>query len=202
MTRTSIRATSIGSSPASRRRCSPSGSGTSGDKRALPVFVFGMPRSGTTLVEQVLASHSLVHGAGELPLARRAMDSLPSVTPRPENLEASLLAIDAAGVRQLARAYSDGVQSLLARQRSGADPARVVDKLPDNYLYLGLIALMFPKGDALIHVRRDLRDVAVSCWMTHFRSIRWADDQERLARRCQDYRRLMEHWHGPPAHHS
>ena len=167
--------------------------GDVGDERALPVFVFGMPRSGTTLVEQVLASHSLVHGAGELPLARRAMDSLPSVTPRPENLEASLLALDAAGVRQLARAYSDGVQSLLARQRSGADPARVVDKLPDNYLYLGLIALMFPRA-TLIHVRRDLRDVAVSCWMTHFRSIRWADDPEHLARRCQDYRRLMEHW--------
>ena len=77
-TRTSTRATSIGSSPASRRSCSP-GSRDVGDERALPVFVFGMPRSGTTLVEQVLASHSRVHGAGELPLARRAMDSLPSV---------------------------------------------------------------------------------------------------------------------------
>ncbi len=144
-----------------------------------------MPRSGTTLVEQVLASHSQVHGAGELPLARRGMDSLPS--------EASILALDAAGVRQLARSYHDGVQTVLARQGNRAAPARVVDKMPDNYLYLGLIALMFPRA-TLIHVRRDLRDVAVSCWMTHFRSIRWADDLDHLARRCQDYRRLMEHW--------
>lgn len=164
-----------------------------GDETPRPVFIFGMPRSGTTLAEQVLASHSLVHGAGELPLARRAMDSLTSVTPGPENLGASWLALDAAGVRHLARAYDDGVKTLLARRGSGADPARVVDKLPDNYLYLGLIALMFPRA-TLIHVRRDLRDVAVSCWLTQFRSIRWADDPGHLARRCRDYRRLMEHW--------
>ncbi len=167
--------------------------GDVGDEREQPVFVFGMPRSGTTLVEQVLASHSLVHGAGELPLIRRAMDSLPSVTRSPENLETSLLALDDAGVRQLARAYRIGVQTVLDRQGCETDPARVVDKLPDNYLYLGLISLMFPRA-TLIHLRRDLRDVAVSCWMTHFQSIRWADDPEHLARRCQDYRRLMEHW--------
>ena len=167
--------------------------GDVGDEREQPVFVFGMPRSGTTLVEQVLASHSLVHGAGELPLIRRAMDSLPTVTGRPVNLETSLLALDGTGVQRLAHAYRIGARTVLDRQGCGADPARVVDKLPDNYLYLGLIALMFPRA-TLIHVRRDLRDVVVSCWMTHFQSIRWADNPEHLARRCQDYRRLMEHW--------
>ena len=65
--------------------------------------------------------------------------------------------------------------------------------MPDNYLYLGLLALLFPRA-TLIHVRRDVRDVAVSCWMTHFRSIRWADDQGDLARRIGDYSRLMAHW--------
>ena len=65
--------------------------------------------------------------------------------------------------------------------------------MPDNYLYLGLLALLFPQA-TFIHVRRDLRDVAVSCWMTNFRSIRWANDSEHLAGRCRDYRRLMEHW--------
>jgi hypothetical protein len=65
--------------------------------------------------------------------------------------------------------------------------------MPDNYMYLGLIAAMFP-GAVLIHCRRDLRDVAVSCWMTHFRSIRWANDPEHIATRFAQYRRFMDRW--------
>lgn len=164
-----------------------------GDASRQPVFVFGMPRSGTTLVEQVLAGHSQIHGAGELTLVRRALDSLPPASQRPEDFEANLLALDAAGVRHFADVYRTGVQNLLARQKRDQEPSRVVDKMPDNYLYLGLIALMFPQA-TLIHVRRDLRDVAVSCWMNQFRSIRWADAQEDLTRRCLEYQRVMEHW--------
>jgi tetratricopeptide (TPR) repeat protein len=165
-----------------------------GDATERPVFVFGMPRSGTTLVEQVLASHGLIHGAGELPLVRRAMDSLsPPPAGSQEPLVSRVQALDVGSLRRLADAYTAGVNAKVARQSPGADPARVVDKLPDNYLYLGLIALMFPKA-TLIYVRRDLRDVAVSCWMTQFRSIRWADDMGDLARRCQDHVRLMRHW--------
>jgi tetratricopeptide (TPR) repeat protein len=172
-----------------------------GDDRARPIFVFGMPRSGTTLTEQVLASHSQVFGAGELPLARRAMDALPSVVGRignpsseseAEDMSACVAALDAAAVAKLARGYQDGVEKLL-RSEVGDRPLRVVDKMPDNYLYLGLLTLLFPRA-TFIHVRRDVRDMAVSCWMTHFRSIRWADDQEDLARRIGDYQRLMEHW--------
>ena len=65
--------------------------------------------------------------------------------------------------------------------------------MPDNYLYLGLLAALFPRAK-FIHCRRDLRDVAVSCWMTNFRHIRWANDPEHIARRFREYRRLMEHW--------
>jgi tetratricopeptide (TPR) repeat protein len=164
-----------------------------GDDSARPVFVFGMPRSGTTLTEQVLASHSQVFGAGELPLAHQAMDAVPTVADRPEDMTAAVEALDSAGLRQLARKYQERVQKILDRQASGRQPVRVVDKMPDNYLYLGLIALLFPRA-TLIYVRRDLRDVAVSCWMTHFRSIRWADDLDSLARRISDHRRLMAHW--------
>jgi hypothetical protein len=71
---------------------------------------------------------------------------------------------------------------------------RIVDKMPDNYMYLGLLAVMFPRA-VLIHCRRDLRDVALSCWMTDFRSIRWGNDRAHIASRFQQYRRLMEHWH-------
>jgi tetratricopeptide (TPR) repeat protein len=164
-----------------------------GDASVRPVFVFGLPRSGTTLVEQVLASHSRVFGAGELTLARRAMDSVPTAADRPADMSACLEALDAAALARLARGYQDGVDALLPPGALPGQPARVVDKMPDNYLYLGLLALLFPRA-TLIHVRRDVRDVAMSCWLTHFRSIRWADDPEDLARRIRDYQRLTAHW--------
>ena len=58
---------------------------------------------------------------------------------------------------------------------------------------LGLLASLFPRAK-FIHCRRDLRDVAVSCWMTHFREIRWANDQEHIALRFHEYQRIMGHW--------
>src|SRR5207244_4649672 len=74
-----------------------------------------------------------------------------------------------------------------------ADRPRVADKMPDNYLYLGLLAVAFPKAK-FIQCRRDLRDNAVSCWMTNFRQIRWANDPEHIATRFEEYRRIMDHW--------
>ncbi len=76
---------------------------------------------------------------------------------------------------------------------AGDRPDRVVDKMPDNYMYVGLMSVVFPNA-TFIHCRRDLRDIAVSCWMTDFRSIRWANDPEHIASRFQQYRRLMDHW--------
>ncbi len=108
----------------------------SGDSSTQPVFVFGLPRSGTTLVEQILASHSLVFGAGELALGRKSMDNLPAVVNQPEEMTACLAALDADSLAKLARGYQDGVAALLARGTPRpVAPARVVDKMPDNYLY-------------------------------------------------------------------
>ena len=70
---------------------------------------------------------------------------------------------------------------------------RIVDKLPDNYLYAGLLVAMFPNA-AFIHCRRDLRDVAVSCWMSDFRGIRWANNLSHIGRRFRQYCWLMGHW--------
>jgi hypothetical protein len=86
-----------------------------------------------------------------------------------------------------------GEQHLQRLRQLNADRAHVVDKMPGNYLYLGLLAALFPRAK-FIHCRRDLRDVAVSCWMTQFRQIRWASDPDHIAARFQDYLRLMEHW--------
>ncbi len=78
------------------------------------------------------------------------------------------------------------------RDRAGPS-RRIVDKMPENYLYLGLLSILFPRA-TFIHCRRDLRDVAVSCWMTDFSSIRWANDFGQIAARFRQYRRIMDHW--------
>ena len=150
----------------------------------LPVFVVGLPRSGTTLVEQVLASHSRVFAAGEIKLVAETL----SAVARPgRDVIAGLRRADRRAIGLLAEQH-------VARLRSLGGPAlRVVDKLPENYIFLGPLALLFPRAK-FIHCRRELRDVAVSCWMTHFQEIRWANDQEHMAAQFRQYLRVIEHW--------
>ena len=75
----------------------------------------------------------------------------------------------------------------------GMTALRVIDKMPDNYLYMGFLAALFPRA-RFIHCQRDLRDVAVSCWMSNFRAIRWASTPGDIATRFRDYLRLMDRW--------
>lgn len=155
-----------------------------------PVFVVGLPRSGTSLLEQVLASHSRVFGAGEQRLARQDFEILGGGGDGISEARAmdKLQTIDAETVRQLAQGHLDRLAAL------NGTAERIVDKMPDNYLYVGFMALLFPKA-RFLHCCRDLRDVAVSCWLTRFRDIPWSNDFEHLASRFAQYRRVMEHWH-------
>jgi tetratricopeptide (TPR) repeat protein len=159
-----------------------------GNPSTRPVFVFGMPRSGTSLVEQILASHSAVYGAGELYLARDIFSTLPAAAGCSDDPWQSARRLAARGVASLAQQFLAGLSSY----DGGCNP-RIVDKMPQNYTYLGLLAAMFPNA-SFIHCRRDLRDVAVSCWLMKFRAFTWADDQSHLAGRIQQYVRLMDHW--------
>jgi tetratricopeptide (TPR) repeat protein len=164
-----------------------------GDETQQPIFVFGMPRSGTTLVEQILASHSRVHAAGELRLARETFEQIPTVVDRDRPWPDCLAGLDDAEVAELAQRHLEQLEAIVEREPRDSRPDRVVDKMPDNYMYLGMISLLFPCA-TLIHVRRDPRDIALSCWMTNFRSIRWANDLHHLAGRFEGHRRLTDHW--------
>jgi tetratricopeptide (TPR) repeat protein len=152
-----------------------------------PVFVVGMPRSGTTLIEQILASHPRVFGAGELRLAREAFEALPRVTSHAGTLRECLDHLNAETLQVLARQHLDGLMAL------GGGAVRIVDKMPENTLYLGLIAAMFSRAK-IIHCRRDVRDVALSCLTTNFGQVRWACDIDHIASRINEYIRVMDHW--------
>ena len=153
-----------------------------------PVFVVGMPRSGTTLTEQILASHPQVLGVGERPFAMRSFDWVDTTA------DGAWLLPGPEGVREAAHWHRGELAALL--RKAGRDPARVlriVDKMPDNFSLLGWLVTLFPRA-RIIHCRRDMRDVAVSCWITQFSQIEWACRFEHIAARIADYRRVMNHW--------
>ncbi len=131
--------------------------------------------------------HSQVFGAGELPRIRETFETLPAEMNRTGSTLECLSDLDRSAVDRLAGAYLAGLRAL----DQAAD--RVVDKMPDNYLMLGWIAALFPRAK-VIHCRRDVRDVALSCWSTNFAQVRWANDPDHIAGRILDYRRIMEHW--------
>ena len=154
-----------------------------------PVFVVGLPRSGTTLVEQILASHSKVHGAGELLDVLRIFEALPSLVgqPRIDPFQAlELLSPESATAA--AQKYLDSLNTL-----ARAMATRVTDKMPDNIEFLGLIAVLWP-GSRVIICNRDLRDIAVSCWFSGFETNPWINSWEHMARWFADHQRILEHW--------
>ncbi|HEY4970797.1 MAG TPA: sulfotransferase, partial [Steroidobacteraceae bacterium] len=151
-------------------------SGGLGSER--PVFVVGMPRSGTSLTEQILASHPEVHGAGELLYWIFAADAERAVTAEKR----------AATIAELGRAYLKG----LATQ--APDASRVVDKLPVNFRNIGLIHAALP-GARFIHLERNPLDTCLSIYFQGFSAAHpYATDFGDLAHYYHEYRRLMAHW--------
>lgn len=163
-----------------------------------PVFIVGMPRSGTTLTEQILARHPAVLGIGERSLASQAFQQFQAGAGGPaedgdvDRMQAAMARIDGDRLAPIANSYLEQLAAL--KQKLGKPGAlRVVDKMPDNYLLLGWIATLFPRA-RIIHCRRDLRDVAVSCWLTQFGKIEWASRWPDLLDRIQHYQAMMRHW--------
>lgn len=159
-----------------------------GDPSDLPVFVLGMPRSGTTLVEQVIASHPEVYGAGELNDLARIVSEGAGATDddfplSPERLTPERL-------KEIGAAYVEK----LAAYGPGNGVRHITDKMPGNFRFIGLIHLALPKA-RIIHVRRDPRDVCFSCYSILFKgNLNYTYDLGELGRRYKAYETLMDHW--------
>ena len=151
-----------------------------------PVFIIGMPRSGTSLTEQILASHPQVFGAGEVSFWEQAFEALERQAQRGE----------ATG------ALAGTARDYLARIDPQAGAAqRVTDKMPANFLYAGLIHAALP-GAKIIHMERHPLDTCLSVYFQNFFNVSpYANDLDNLAHYYGEYRRIMAHWRRvlPPA---
>jgi tetratricopeptide (TPR) repeat protein len=155
---------------------------------AAPVFIVGMPRSGTTLIEQILASHPQLFGAGELQCFPRAVTALAARTPAAGAFPALLGALGADGWRALGEDY------LRATRPLAPAALRITDKLPLNFAYVGLIHLALPEA-RIVHVRRDPLDTCLSCFSKEFVGHQpFAYDLAELGRYYGAYATLMAHW--------
>lgn len=155
-----------------------------GDPSAVPVFILGMPRSGSTLVEQILASHPKIFGAGERHDLHDLAHHLPGIRPFPE----SVRKLSLKSLRQFGAAYIKSIT------KGAKCSLRVTDKMPENFKFIGLIHLALPNAK-IIHTRRDPVDTCMSCFSKLF-----TDGQEftfnlsELGRYFRAYEKLMDHW--------
>ena len=156
------------------------------DADPAPIFVVGMPRSGTTLVEQILAAHRDVHGAGERTALGNAIRALGGS--RGAEAVRRIAALDARTLDLAADRYLAELHGL------APEKARIVDKMPGNYLHLGLVGLMLP-GAKIIHCVRDPRDIGLSIFTFRFHGHHgYAHDLADLGWTIAQQTRLMNHW--------
>jgi tetratricopeptide (TPR) repeat protein len=154
-----------------------------GDPSAVPIFVVGMPRSGSSLIEQILASHPQIQGAGELPNLELVLDSAFK-----GGYPACVSEVDGATIRRLGEAYLASLPALAAGK------VRLTDKLPSNFVHIGLLRLILPNA-RIIHTMRDPIDTCVSCYSKLFTTgLNFSYDLGELGRRYLHYDALMKHW--------
>lgn len=164
-----------------------------GSDSIAPVFIVGMPRSGTTLTEQIISSHPQAIGAGEVIFWSEAPTAMPLLqkqedTPYPQCVELLTQA-------QIATIADEYLKLLHKITGAGDDVARITDKMPHNFLYLGLIAAVFPRA-RIVHCKRDPLDNCLSIYFQNFGgSHPYAYDLPNLGHHHVQYQRLMAHWH-------
>lgn len=153
------------------------------------VFIVGMPRSGTTLVEQILASHPLVHGAGESIALFRIVDDIGSATRSAMRYPQAAAELDGPMIESFANQYARAVCAAARPEHR-----RVTDKNPLNFRHLGLVSMLFPNA-RIIHCRRDPHDTCLSIYFQYFvQGNPYANDLRDIGRFHVQYKRLMAHW--------
>ena len=165
------------------------GNFTTGSQSEIPVFIVGMPRSGTTLTEQIIASHPLASGAGELPDIRRTGTQLGYGLPEVDAYVKNVQALSAAALGEISSAYLSSLTRGVPKST-----LRVSDKNPQNYEQLGLIARLFPNAH-IVHCRRNPVDTCISNFMQSFdQSHGYNADLTVLGHYYRDYVQLIDHW--------
>jgi len=154
-----------------------------------PVFIIGMPRSGTTLVEQILSSHPCIHGGGELTWIWQITEVLAQRCEREGHpLPGGFANLQVADMDGLARQYLSAITALSPQS------IRITDKYPANFFHLGFISLLFPEA-RIIHCTRDPLDTCLSCYMSDFASGNlFSFDLSHLGSFYRQYSRMMDHW--------
>ena len=161
-----------------------------GSESSVPVFVVGMPRSGTTLTETLIATHSDGEGVGELD----DISQLAGQIVKPDGKRAGFPESIQFLTQQQANALAGRYLKKLQRLVGDVLPSRVVDKMPGNYMFLGFIALLFPNAK-VVYCQRDPIDNCLSCFMQNFTSKHeYSNDLADLAHVYLEHERLMQHW--------
>ena len=151
-----------------------------------PVFIVGMPRSGTTLLEQILSSHPSVYGAGELSVLNDVIVQACVLTP--DGFPQALKSFDRDECKEMGGAYINQLRSLSNMA------TRITDKMPANFFHIGMIRLMMPNAK-IIHSRRTALDTCWSNFTRHFNAtMEFAYDLEELGRYYNRYEDIMDHW--------
>jgi tetratricopeptide (TPR) repeat protein len=154
---------------------------------SLPVFIVGMPRSGTSLVEQILSSHPMIFGAGELPY----LNEIISAAQKRRGGGTQQQFLDNLDVDELDKIANEYLDKLSAHS---VKAARITDKMPHNFLHLGLIDRLFP-GARVIHCMRDPMDTCLSIYFQNFNDNHpYAGDLRQLGTYYKAYQELMQHW--------
>lgn len=153
------------------------------------VFIVGMPRSGTTLAEQIIASHPLASGAGELLLFNQIANGLGPILKSELAYPECVHYLTTPIARELAQRYLGELQ-----RRGGEQSQKITDKMPGNFVHLGLIALLLPKAK-IIHCHRDPINTCLSCFTANFTGfLPYAYDLGHLGHYYRCYEDLMAHW--------